>query len=122
MAHDPERLAVARQKLIERADGALTVEEAAQLLGATTVEVRARIRRGMLVAYPTSVGDYLPRAQFAGDDVLPGLEEVLAAMHLQDPWMRFQLLLDNDVIGVLRDGRIQDAVRAVRTYLPDEQW
>lgn len=115
------RLAKARRQLIERAGGGLTAEEAAEVLGTTVAEIRARIREGTLLAYPTADGDRLPRIQFAGGDVLPGLEEVLAAMWVEDSWMRFQLFLDADVLGALREGRIQDAVHAVRSYLPRDQ-
>lgn len=121
MSENSVRLEVARQQLIERAGGALTVEDAAELLGTTAGDVRARIRQGTLLAYPTNFGDRLPQAQFEGGDVLPGLGQVLDAMWITDEWMRFQLLLDPDVIGPLRAGRTQEAVHAVRSYLPRDE-
>lgn len=39
-------------------------------------------------------------------------------MHVRAPWMRLQLFLDRDVLGALQDGRVEDAVRAVESYLP----
>ncbi|MFP4074648.1 MAG: hypothetical protein ACLFVZ_11490, partial [Actinomycetota bacterium] len=124
---DPEaavktRLFNARRQLLERAGGTLTTAEAAELLGTTAGAVRKRIQRGTLLSYLTASGEHrLPNAQFEAGDTIEGLEKVLAAMHVEDSWMRIQLFLDDDVIGALRDGRIEDAVRAVRTYLPRDE-
>lgn len=63
----------------------------------------------------------LPRGQFAGGKVVPGMEQVLAAMHVQDDWMRLQLLFDEDVWGALESGHIDEAVQLVRAYLPTDE-
>ena len=121
MVQDSKRLRAAREGLIERAGGALTVPEAAEVLGTTAGDIRARFREGALLAYPTAGGDHLLRIQFTSGDVIPGLEHVLAAMWVEDAWMRLQLFLDPDVLGALREGRIQDAAHAVRSYLPRDE-
>lgn len=124
---DPEalnatRLAAAKHGIIQEAGGLISTSEAAELLGISASAVRKRIERDQLLSIPSSSGEHrLPRAQFRDGDALPGLEEVLGAMHIEDPWMRTQLLLDPDVIGALREGHTEDAVRAVRTYLPRDE-
>lgn len=42
-------------------------------------------------------------------------------MHVEDLWMRIQLALDDDVLGALRDGRVEGAVKAVDGYLPQDE-
>jgi hypothetical protein len=108
--------------LIKRAGGAYTTAEAAEILGTSPGAVRKRIQRDTLLAFQTASGEHrLPVAQFGSGGTVEGLEEVLAAMHVSDPWMRIQLFLDNDVLGSLRIGRVQDAVEAVSTYLSDDE-
>lgn len=93
-------------------------EAVSELLGISPEAVRERARQGRLVFYRNSAGELrFPRAQFSEDGVLEGLEDVLQAMHVTAPWMRLQLLFDDDVIGALRDGRVGDAVRAAGSYL-----
>lgn len=112
------RLMKARRDLLERAGGTYDTAEAAELLGISPEGVRKRIQRGALLAYKSPAGEYrLPRAQFSAEGVVPGLEKVLEAMHVESPWMRIQLFLDDDVQAALADERIEDAVRAVASYL-----
>lgn len=116
------RLARAREDLLKRAGGTCSTSEAADLLGTTAEAVRKRLQRGTLLSYRTASGEHrLPMAQFSSGETLEGLQEVLQAMHVEDPWMRIQLFLDEDVLGALKDGRVDDAVRAVRTYLPTDE-
>ena len=116
------RLALARGDLLERAGGTCTTAEAATLLGITSDAVRKRVQRGTLLSYRNPSGEHrLPMAQFSESGTIEGLADVLRAMHLQDPWMRIQLFLDEDVRGALEDGRLEDALRAVRAYLPTDE-
>lgn len=117
---DPHlRLMKARRDLLERAGGTYDTSEVAELLGISPEGVRKRIQRGALLAYKSPAGEYrLPRAQFSVEGVVPGLERVLGAMHVESPWMRIQLFLDDDVQAALSEERVEDAVRAVASYLP----
>jgi hypothetical protein len=112
------RLMKARRDLLERAGGTYDTSEVADLLGISPEGVRKRIQRGALLAYKSPAGEYrLPRAQFSAEGVVLGLERVLEAMHVESSWMRIQLFLDDDVQAALADERIEDAVRAVTSYL-----
>lgn len=116
------RLAAAKQGIIEMAGGLISTSDAAEILGISPSAVRKRIERGQLLSIPSASGEHrLPRVQFRDGTALAGVEAVLMAMHIEDPWMRTQLFLDPDVIGALRDGRVEDAVRAVRGYLPGDE-
>lgn len=111
-------LQAARRKLLHRAGGTFGTREVAELLGLSCEAVRKRIERGELLSYKTPSGKHrLPRAQFSESPPLDGLERVLKAMHV----VQIQLLLDDDVIRALQDGRIEDAVRAVEGYLPHDE-
>jgi len=116
------RLAAAKQGIIEMAGGLISTSDAAEILGISPSAVRKRIERGQLLSIPSASGEHrLPRVQFRDGTALAGVEAVLMAMHIEDPWMRTQLFLEPDVIGSLRDGRVEDAVRAVRGYLPRDE-
>lgn len=108
-----------RRELVERAGGVWDTAAVADHLELSPEEVRKRARRGRLLSYRSQGGDRrYPRAQFSTTGLVEGFESVLDAMHVESPWMRIQLFLDGDVIGSLRDGRVEDAVRAVDGYLP----
>lgn len=109
-----------RRRLLERAGGSSDTAGVARRLEVSEEKVQGRARRGELLFYRDAGRRRYPNAQFSGGDVLPGLEEVLDAMHVRDPWMRIQLFLDDDVQGALNEGRVDDAVRAVDSYLAPE--
>lgn len=112
------RLRRAKRDVLKRAGGTYDAAEVARLLCVSDDEVRQRLRDGRLIAlYDQADTPRFPRVQFTDDGVLPGLELVLAAMHVRGAWMRLQLFLDDDVIGALRDGRTGDAVMAADSYL-----
>lgn len=108
----------AQRRLLQQAGGLYTVGEAAQRLGITKEAIRQRLQEGRLLSLQHSSEVWLPRVQFDESGTLEGLECVLEAMHVTDEWMRLQLFLDVDVIGALQDGRVEDAVSAVNSYLP----
>lgn len=121
-AGNAARLRQAKQDILERAGGTYGTEEVAELLGVVADEVMGRLREGRLLAVADQSGHpRFPRAQFTDDGVLPGIEQVLAAMNVDAAWMRLQLFMDDDVVGALRDGCTNDAVLAVSSYLPDER-
>jgi hypothetical protein len=80
---DPRARAVAEQAVLR--DTALTVQRAAALLGVDASRVRHRIGDRRLIGWKDRGGWRLPAWQFTDDDVLPGLETVLAAMPADQP-------------------------------------
>lgn len=119
---EPHSVRAVQRRLLEQAEGALDTAAVAELLGLTPEGIRERARQGTLLSVegPSGVRRY-PRVQFSEAGLVDGLEEVLAAMDCRDPWMRLQLILDRDVLGALQDGRVEDAVRAVASYLPRDE-
>lgn len=99
------------------------MDELARHLGVTEERAREDIEGGSILAVRLDPEGELrvPRVQLEGEGLMTGLRDVLAAMHVRDPWMRLQLLLDEDVIGPLRAGRLNDAIRAVDSYLPRDE-
>jgi hypothetical protein len=89
---------LARRRLLEAEGGVVSAETAAQILGVSRQVIQKRRLRGRLLALP--VGDRAfgyPAWQF-GDDgrVIPGLEDVLAALAGHDPWMQLAFFLGPD--------------------------
>ena len=111
-----------REKLLARAGGTVSVEEAADLIGDSAEAIRAKVARRHLLTVPGPGGEpCLPAFQFEGARVIYGLERVLDAMHVREDWMRLQLALDEDVLSALQEHRIDDAVRSVASYLPTDE-
>ncbi|HVV10295.1 DNA-binding protein [Amycolatopsis sp.] len=67
------------------ADSSLTVAEAAQTLGVDPSRIRHRLAARRLAGWKDQYGWRLPAWQFAGNDVLPGLDAVLAAVPGDQP-------------------------------------
>ncbi len=116
--------ALALAATIEREGGLWDIDRVARHLGVTPATVRARTRRGRLVALPIAArGRRYPAWQFANRGVLPDLAESLAMLHgagLQ-PWAqcRFFLTARDDLAGrdprtVLLTGERVAVVQAAR--------
>ncbi|GAB3299776.1 hypothetical protein [Parasphingorhabdus pacifica] len=80
---DPRARTVAEQAVLR--DTALSVNQAADRVGVDSSRIRHRISNGHLVGWKDRGGWRLPAWQFTDDDVLPGLETVLAAMPADQP-------------------------------------
>ena len=121
MSERTEHLKAVKTAVIKRAGGLLNSSEAARRLGVPVSEIQRRVANGEIIAVPGAEGGpALPAVQFEDEAVREALPRILDAMHVTDPWMRLQLLLDRDVIGAVRLGRPDDAVRAVQSYLAPE--
>jgi|SRR5687767_8355453 len=120
---DPFVEAVARgiavkQDLLRRAGGGLTSSRAAKVLGITRQAVDKRRCRGMLLAVPTGSGEYLfPACQFTPDGLIPGLEHVLEAFRIRNPWTQLSALLaptpalgGKSIFKALKAGKVKKAV------------
>lgn len=79
---DPRARAVATEAVL--VDTALTVPEAARMLGVDTSRIRHRLKDGNLAGWKNQ-GWRLPAWQFASNGVLPGLDVVLRALPDDQP-------------------------------------
>jgi hypothetical protein len=132
-AADPEAAAVARaaelkQSLLESVPTYSTAE-VATLLGISAEAVRKRRLAGKLLAVPLASDWRFPAWQLASASsasrhgTIPGLERVLAALPMQNPWARLDLLtapLDGNgarnIVGLLETGAVDEAVGIVVAY------
>jgi hypothetical protein len=80
---DGRARAVAEQAVLH--DSALTVSEAARTIGVDNSRVRHRLLAGRLVGWKDRGGWRLPRWQFTDHGVLPGVEQVIAALPEDQP-------------------------------------
>jgi hypothetical protein len=103
-----------RDRILGRAD-MLGVEQVAQILGLTRQAVDLRRRKGRLVGLQRERRGYLyPAWQFLDGGLVPGLEDVLAALDGPGPWTAYRFFTARDPrlrercpIDVLRAGHIE---------------
>lgn len=91
------RGAALKQRMLMQAGGALTSGEVGAILGITAQGVKSRAERGKLLSVPLSGGKWgFPALQFAGNDVRPGIPEVIAeaARREMGAWYLLTLLLE----------------------------
>ncbi len=91
------RGAQVQRDLLQKAGGGLSATKVGSLLGISRAAVDKRRRQGALLGLKLPSGDFAyPAAQFARNDVLPGLPHVLGAFRVRDPWMQLDVLLARD--------------------------
>ncbi|PRW61833.1 DNA-binding protein [Actinopolyspora mortivallis] len=108
---DPRARAVAEQAVLR--DTALSVGQAAERLGIDTSRIRHRVASRRLIGWKDRGGWRLPAWQFTEDDVLPGLETVLAAMPSDQP----ALVLANFMTTPQEDLELGDRPVSPREWL-----
>jgi len=136
VAVDPLAAAKARwlraeQVLLDEAEGTLTVDGVAELLGGVKRQaVEKRRNRGTLLGLRTSGGAYVyPVCQFHRGEVLPGLDKFLAAFPADtDPWLKLNALLGpSDALGgkrpldALREGDTAGAVEVAASAVEGDE-
>ncbi|WP_024877864.1 hypothetical protein [Saccharomonospora piscinae] len=85
-AHDTDYRARTVAAHAVLADSALTVSEAAALLGVDDSRIRHRLKEGRLTGWKAAQGGWrLPAWQFTPSGVLPGLDVVLRAVPADQP-------------------------------------
>jgi hypothetical protein len=94
--------AVAAQAVLR--DSALTVAEAAVTIGVDTSRIRHRLLEGRLAGWKERGGWRLPAWQFGSNDVLPGLEVVLAACPADQPALVVAVFMTTPQTDLLIDG------------------
>lgn len=109
-----------RDAILQSEGGVLTVEQAARHLSITRQAVDKRRRSGQLLAVPIARHRYAyPAWQFTPSGTLPGLEDVLAAFSVDDPWTQAAFFLGANTtlngerpLDVLRRGEVSAVRRA----------
>jgi hypothetical protein len=114
----------AKETLIEQAGGAWSAATAAAALGISRQAVDKRRRAGHLLAVRTGADDYLyPRCQFRKTGVVEGLDAVLEAFTVEEPWVQLAVLTTpsealggKTVFEALKQGKVAAAVQVVQRY------
>jgi hypothetical protein len=106
---DGRARAVAEQAVLH--DSALTVSEAARTIGVDTSRVRHRLLANRLMGWKDRGGWRLPAWQFTEHGVLPGLEQVLAALPTDQPAL---------VVAAFMTTPQEDLLARARTITPCE--
>jgi len=110
----------AREWLLNAEGGSMTVSQVEKVLGLSRQAIHKRCSKGKLIHLSTSKRGYLfPKWQFTDHDILPGLEEVLAAFDEDDPWMQASFMLSPNIwldgaspLAMLRQGKISEVLVA----------
>jgi hypothetical protein len=118
------RGAAIKRQLLTSAGGGLTSSQVAGALGITRQAVDKRRTRHALLAVPNGSGEYVyPACQFTADGVMPGLEDVLRAFQIKNPWTQLSVLLASapslggkTVLEVLKAGDIDRVVDIVSSF------
>ena len=124
------RFPAARDALLERAGGGLSLREAADALGVTRQALHKRIVKGTVLGMMRDREIVVPVIQLTGDegskkDVLPGVDHVARLFEEADagPWSALQFLVEKDPnlgrapIDALRAGEASKVATAARAYL-----
>lgn len=127
-ATDPFMEAMARGTVIKRellasCGGGLTSSQVSAALGITRQAVDKRRGRRGLLAVPSGSGEYLyPACQFTLSGVISGLEEVLRAFRIANPWTQLSALLapsqalgGNTILDAVKSGDIERAIDIVES-------
>jgi hypothetical protein len=93
---DPEALDLAREienrdKLVQRAGGVLSAEQAGHLLHIGRQAVDKRRRNKALLAVRQAGDWFYPRAQFHEHEVIPGIPEIVKGLEAFGPWVTLEL-------------------------------
>jgi len=100
---DPESLDFAREiehrdKLVQRAGGMLSAEEAGQLLHIGRQAVDKRRRNKTLLAVRQAGDWFYPRAQFHEHEVIPGIPEIVKGFEESGPWVTLEFIMTSDSV------------------------
>lgn len=115
----------ARTALLQAEGGVLGASEVADYLGITCWAVEIRRQGGALFGIPmVGQGYRYPAWQFDTPyGVLPGLREVLLALHGLDPWMQIAFMLNGNVrlsgespLTLLRRGVNDSVILAAQAF------
>src|ERR1041385_6715610 len=116
--------AAVKQELLTSGGGGLTSSQVATALGITRQAVDKRRIRHALLAVPNGSGEYLyPACQFTSTGVIPGLEDVLRAFQIRNPWSQLSALLapapglgGKTILRALKSGVIERAIAIAASF------
>jgi hypothetical protein len=100
---DPEALDLAREiehrdKLVQRAGGMLSAEEAGHLLHIGRQAVDKRRRNKTLLAVRQAGDWFYPRVQFHEHEVIPCIPEIVRGFEASGPWVTLEFLVTSDSV------------------------
>ncbi|MGO4573309.1 helix-turn-helix domain-containing protein [Microvirga sp. 2TAF3] len=115
-----------RQTLLNRAGGALSADEAGQILGITRQAIDKRRRAGTLLAVREGSDWRYPVCQFDNGEVVAGIPDVVRGFGAASPWVALDFLLAPDAnlagrtpLEALRAGDRDPVMRLVRGFQGD---
>ena len=112
-----------KREMLKAEGGALSAQQLAAHLGITPQGLGRKRDRDHLFWLEIGEGYVYPAFQIGKNGLLSGIREVLAAFEVDDPWMRVQFMLTGErrldgrrPIDVLREGKVEEVVRAASAY------
>lgn len=118
-----------RQQLAVAEGGSISTAQAARLLGASKATALRRWRTHRLVGWRQGKAVRFPVWQFAGDKLLPGIEEVLQVFQSSDHWRVMVYFLGNRrslagrrPLDLLREGKVAEVMAHAKVYEVENTW
>jgi hypothetical protein len=112
-----------KREMLKAEGGALSAQQLAAHLGITPQGLGRKRDRDHVFWLDIGEGYVYPAFQIGKNGLLPGIREVLSAFEIDDPWMRVQFMLTGDrrlgghrPIDALREGKVEEVVRAASAY------
>jgi hypothetical protein len=113
-----------KRRLLTEEGGILSAAKVGEILIMSRQAVEKRRKAGRLIGVSLGRRGYgYPAWQFSSRGVVPGLEEVLAALGPRHPWGKIAFLMSNNIVldgkrpvHVLRSGGARRVLRAARMY------
>jgi len=112
-----------KRDMLKAEGGALSAQQLADHFGITPQGLGRKRERNHVFWLDVGDGYVYPAFQIGKNGLLPGIREVLDAFAVDDPWMRVSFMLTGDhrlggrrPIDLLREGRIEEVVKAAAAY------
>jgi hypothetical protein len=112
-----------KREMLKAEGGALSAQQLAKHLGITPQGLGRKRDRNQIFWLEIGDGYVYPAFQIGRTGLLRGIREVLAALTVDDQWMRVNFMLTGDFrldgkrpIDLLRKGRIDEVIAAAAAY------
>lgn len=112
-----------KRDLLKAEGGVLSGPQIAAHLGISPQGIGKKRERNQVFWLKVGEGFVFPAFQVGETGLLPGIREVLAAFQVDDPWMRVHFMVTGDQrlggrrpIDLLREGRVEEVIRAAAAY------
>jgi hypothetical protein len=112
-----------KREMLKAEGGTLSASELAGHLGISVQGVNKRRDRNRVFWLERGTGYCYPAFQIADEGLLPGIQDVLGAFTVSDPWMRVHFMLTADTrldgqrpLDLLRAGDIEVVKRAAAAF------